>query len=242
MPDDRGTAAAAVEFRELPLFERAHRWRAYWTDMVRPYVGANVLEVGAGIGSATAELATGAVRRWICLEPDAENFRRLDSKVKSGRLPSQCTCIHGDLRSIDANERFDTILYIDVLEHISDDAAELALAAERLDPDGMLIVLSPAHQMLYTEFDRAIGHFRRYSRSSLLAAAPRTLAPVRTFYLDSVGMAASLGNRLLMHAAEPPEWSIRLWDGLFVPASRAVDKVLLHAVGKTVVGVWRRSA
>jgi protein-L-isoaspartate O-methyltransferase len=241
MPGDNSSAVAAIEFRELPLFEGAHHWRTYWSDMIRPYVGGNVLEVGAGIGSATKVLANEAVSRWVCLEPDAENFRSLQSKVSSGQLPWQCTCHHGDLRSIGASERFDTILYIDVLEHIRDDVGELALAADRLQSGGRLVVLSPAHQMLFTEFDRAIGHYRRYSQSSLLATAPPNLRPIRIFYLDSVGMAASLGNRLLMHAAEPPEWSIWMWDRIFVPASRTIDKCLFHTVGKTVVGVWRRN-
>lgn len=71
------------------------------------------------------------------------------------------------LAALPRDSRFDTILYIDVLEHIADDRAELVEAARRLNPGGYLVVLSPAHQWLFTAFDAAIGHVRRYTAKSL---------------------------------------------------------------------------
>ena len=107
------------------------------------------------------------------------------------------------MASLPSEDRFDTILYVDVLEHIEDDRGELAGAAARLRTGGHVVVLAPAHQALYSPFDKAIGHFRRYSHRSLLAAAPSTLQPVAAYYLDAVGMAASLANRLLLRASMP---------------------------------------
>lgn len=230
-----------VQFRELPLFEGAHIWRAYWTSTVLPYIGSNVLEVGAGIGSATAILASAAQQRWLCLEPDAENIRILKRRHDAGQIPRHCEARQGGLGVLEPKDRFDTILYVDVLEHIPDDRAEMAAAAAHLTPRGHLIVVAPAHQFLFTEFDRAIGHYRRYSRASLLALTPRTLRPVQAFYLDSVGMLASLGNRLIMHAAHPPVWSIELWNRCFVPASRLIDPLMRRKIGKTVVAIWERA-
>jgi SAM-dependent methyltransferase len=229
-----------VEFHELPLFEQAHAWRSYWVSSIEPFVGAEVLEVGAGIGSATAVMAARNRRAWLCLEPDPVNFHTLQRKHASGGLPTCCTVRHGDLTALAADPQFDTVLYVDVLEHIADDRAEVARAAAMLKPGGRLIVVAPAYQFLFTEFDRAIGHYRRYTRAALAALTPAGCRIERSFYLDCVGMIASLGNRLVMHAAEPPAWSIRLWDGLFVPASRILDRLALHSFGKTVVAVWTR--
>ena len=66
------------------------------------------------------------------------------------------------IESITDAAPFDTILYVDVLEHIADDAAELARARRLLTPEGNLVVLAPAHQSLFSPFDAAVGHYRRY--------------------------------------------------------------------------------
>ena len=145
----------------------------------------------------------------------------------------------GDLSTLDSSRLFDAILYIDVLEHIEDDSAELRRAAAHLSPGGALIVLSPAHPFLYTPFDQAIGHYRRYTRQSLRAAAPRNLRRDKLIYLDSVGMLASLANRLLLDQSMPTAAQIHIWDTYLVPCSRVMDPLFFGAVGKSVLGVWR---
>jgi hypothetical protein len=109
--------------------------------------------------------------------------------VKPLPVPVRVICeTVGDLASA---ESFDTILFIDVLEHIEDDRAELTRCVPRLRPGGHLIVLAPAHNLLFSPFDRAIGHFRRYERRALVQAAPPSLSLIRACYLDSAGMLAS---------------------------------------------------
>ena len=148
----------------------------------------------------------------------------------------------GTLDQVQDLAPFDTLLYMDVLEHIEDDRAEVARAAARLVPGGHLIVLSPAHPFLYTPFDKAIGHFRRYTKKSLREAAPADagLELVRLSYLDTVGLLASLGNRLVLKSAMPNPRQIALWDRVMVRMSRLVDPVLGYTLGKSVLGVWRK--
>ena len=88
-----------------------------------------------------------------------------------------------------------------MLEHIEDDAAEVRRAAEALAPGGHLLALSPAQPWLFSPFDAEIGHFRRYTKKSFAALAPPGLTAVKLVYLDSVGMAASLANRLLLRSS-----------------------------------------
>ncbi len=95
-----------------------------------------------------------------------------------------------------------------------------------------MIVLSPAHNWLFSPFDAAIGHFRRYSRKSLIAVAPDSLRLVRAFYLDSVGMAASLANRLFLKASSPTLAQIHFWDRNLVRASQFVDPLVGRRLGK----------
>ena len=223
---------------ELELFQHATHWKSYYARTIKPYVVGDVLEVGAGFGGTSRFLCDGRQRSWTCLEPDPTLLRQLDQRLAAQPLPCPVRGVCGTVDTLAAEERFDTILYIDVLEHIEDDRAELERSASRLRPGGHIIVLSPAHQSLYSEFDKALGHFRRYSKASLLAAAPPVLRPVEAFYLDAAGMTASLANRLLLRASMPTSGQIMFWDRVLVPVSRVIDPVLARSVGKSVVAIW----
>jgi hypothetical protein len=137
---------------------------------------------------------------------------------------------------------FDSIIYIDVLEHIENDAEEIGFAVAHLRPGGHLIVLSPAHQYLYSPFDAAVAHFRRYNKESLSAAMTNyDLECVKLVYLDSVGCLISLGNKLLLRSTTPTWGQMRFWDRGIVPISSVVDRFFGYRLGKSVLGIWRRT-
>jgi SAM-dependent methyltransferase len=227
---------------ELSLFDRAATgWKSYWAGFVRPYVRGRVLEVGAGNGGSIPYLLGGATD-WLCLEPDPLFAARLREEIDSGALPPICRMQAATLRDLPDDQHFDTILYIDVMEHLADHDREAALAAQHLAPGGSLVVLSPAHQFLYSPFDKAVGHCRRYSRSSLAAIAPPSLDQVMLIYLDSVGMLLSLGNRFILRSAQPNEASLRFWNDWIIPLSRRLDGIFGYGLGKSVLGIWRKPA
>lgn len=225
---------------ELELFARASNWKDYWSSRLRPYLGVRVLEVGAGIGTNTSYLLHPGVQDWLCLEPDHVMADRIGQQLANQELPSVCRCQAGTVQDLEPSERFDTILYVDVLEHIEQDREELERAARHLLPGGRLIVLSPAHNRLFSPFDQAIGHFRRYDRALLQRCEPATLSRTRIFYLDSVGMLASLAAAYLLRARMPSPGQIWFWDRCMVPASRTLDRWLGFRLGKTIVGIWTR--
>jgi SAM-dependent methyltransferase len=224
---------------ELGVFALARNWKAYVAESLSPYVGGRVLEVGAGLGATTAALCGLPHTQWIALEPDAVLLSAVEARLAAGTLPGSVTPRRGTTAEIDATERFDTILYIDVLEHIEDDRAELVRAAALLAPGGRIVVLSPALQALYSPFDAAIGHFRRYTRRTLAAAAPPGVATEASFYLDAAGAALSLANRLLLRQAQPTAAQIATWDRFVIPVSRVLDHLARPLLGRSVVTVWR---
>jgi SAM-dependent methyltransferase len=226
---------------ELALFAAATNWKTYVADTLRPYLGARVLEVGAGLGANLPYLARDARHRWVALEPDAAMAAAIEASVRDGALPA-CTVVNGTIDALGPDEVFDTILYIDVVEHIADDRGELARAGRHLGRAGRLVVLAPAHQFLFSPFDRAIGHHRRYSLATLAALAPANSVLVAARMLDSVGFFASLANRLLLRSAMPSAAEIRFWDRWLVPLSRRIDPLIAHRFGKTAVVVWQRAA
>ena len=180
------------------------------------------------------------VENWCCLEPDSRLADRLRSAVSAGELPSTCEVVHGSINGLDEGRRFASILYIDVLEHIEDDRSELQVASAQLQAGGYLAVLAPAHTCLFSPFDKAIGHWRRYDRPALRSLTPSGCSIVLLNYLDSVGLLFSIGNALLFRQSTPAARQIAFWDRAIVPLSSVLDPLFRFRLGKTVVAVWRK--
>jgi SAM-dependent methyltransferase len=221
---------------ELTLFAQATNWKAYWASLIAPFIKGDVLEVGAGLGANTGMLSSVSKGRYVCLEPDRELIQQLEVKFKF-RLPLEA--FNGAVASLSQEERFDTAIYIDVLEHIEDDAAELDSVAKHIRPGGHLIVLSPAYQALYSPFDEALGHYRRYNRSTLLRCSPPGSSVIRIDYLDSLGVVLSLANRLILRQSYPTLSQVLFWDGRIVPVSRCIDRLTGFRIGKSILGIWQ---
>jgi SAM-dependent methyltransferase len=224
---------------ELDLFAVVHNWKAYWVSEIRPFLRGDVLEIGAGIGSNTQLLSAGAVGRWVCLEPDRNLLAGLESRLADFRGGPLYESICGTLNSLQG-QLFDTLVYVDVLEHIENDREQLRAAASHLRPGGRIIVLSPAHQWLYTPFDAAIGHFRRYNRPMLQAISPSGMRLERMRYLDSIGLFASSANRLFLQQSMPTSAQLHFWDSFIIPISRVVDKLICYSAGKTIIAIWQK--
>ncbi len=224
------------EGTELELFAEARNWKAYFGELLRPFISGRVLEVGAGIGATTMVLLNEAVSSWTCLEPDPELARQLRESVR--QLSPNPRVIVGTIEDISDAGPFDTILYIDVLEHIENDAEEVRRAAAQLESNGRLVILAPAFQGLYSAFDRAIGHHRRYTRESLRRVFPEKMREHALFYADALGATLSLANRLLLRRASPRLASVKFWDRFFVPISRRIDPLIGRSVGRSVIAVF----
>lgn len=234
------TSERAYEGTELELFEAAVNWKAYWANKVAPFVHGSVLEVGAGLGANVANFRNLGGVRWTLLEPDRAMAEAMRRRNDAGDLPAGTEIVCGMLGDLPAGRTFDTILYIDVLEHIEDDRGELEKAAARLAAGGHLIVLSPAFQAVFSPFDAAIGHFRRYDRKGLLALTPPSLKPATSFYLDSLGLMLSVVNRFVARRSNPTPADIKLWDSAIVPLSRFADPLVGRGFGRSIVAVWTR--
>lgn len=224
---------------ELELFAAVRNWKSYWCGQIREFLSGDILEVGAGIGSNTLYLDPGGTGRWVCLEPDIQLVAQLTNNLEEGKCRRTYEIACGTLQSL-AGQQFDTIIYIDVLEHIEKDREELNTAAARLRTGGYLIVLSPAHQRMYTPFDAAIGHFRRYSRATLRDIGPQSLRLRQMRYLDCAGLIASTANLLFLRQSMPTASQLRFWDDWIVPLSRLLDKLFLYSIGKSIVAVWQK--
>jgi hypothetical protein len=228
------------EGNELAIFAQARYWKQYWISQVALFIKGDVLEVGAGIGSNTMRLQHLSPGRRLCLEPYERLLVELQGEVIP-RVAAPIDVARGTVSSLPEDEVFDTALYIDVLEHIPDDVGEIAAVAKHIRSSGHIIVLSPAHQLLYSPFDRAIGHQRRYNRASLRRCTPPNVQSIRVSYLDSVGYCLSPANRLVLRQSSPTLEQILFWDKYILSVSLFIDQALGFRIGKSFLGVWQVS-
>jgi len=224
---------------ELELFKLAKNWKKYWVSKISPLLGDSVLEVGAGIGSNLI-LLNKDDRDWLALEPDAHQANQIEETIKDDQGYVKTTVEAKTTQEIDANKKFDTIIYIDVLEHIEKDKEEMECVYKLLHQGGSVVVLSPAHQFLYSPFDKAVGHFRRYNKKTMLEIVPEGAEVESLYYLDSVGCIASWINSKLLKQSMPTKGQIDFWDTIIVPISVILDKLLRFKVGKTAVMVIKK--
>ena len=224
---------------ELDTFAEAINWKTYVKTLIDEFIQGYVLEVGAGIGSNTTILINSQYHQWLCLEPDDKLLQSLRLTLNSPQFINHYTQ-NGTISILRGEQLFDSILYIDVLEHIEMDREELIKAAQLLNNHGNLVILSPAHQCIFSPFDLAIGHYRRYNKSMIKKILPDNIKIINLVYLDCVGLLASIINKSILQQSMPSIQQIRFWDRYMVPISIRLDSFLHYRFGKSILLIGRK--
>jgi hypothetical protein len=166
--------------KTLEIMNTANNYNHWIVEEIKPYLGKVNAEVGAGIGSISKLIAP-HVEKLIAFEPDETLIPILRNNI-NGRAE----IINSTLTPI---QRLDSLIYINVLEHIENDRLELKKAYNILKQDGCLIVFVPALQWLYSDFDKSIGHYRRYYKKELVNLIENTgFKIVKAKYFDFPGI------------------------------------------------------
>lgn len=221
-----------------PAMEDARNYSAWLFDALRPLLGRQVLEIGPGYGGV-ARLLVGAGIGYRAIDSDASVIASLRPRLT---VPVERLNV-GDVTEPGWSERFrgegvDTVLLLNVLEHIEDDRAFLRAAA-RCAPGGKLVLLVPAMPCLYGSFDSQAGHFRRYAPGALRDALAGAGLRVRTLsYFNAVGAASWLLSARVLKLpidSSGTARSILLYDRFVVPAARFLDPVLRLFAGQSLL-------
>jgi SAM-dependent methyltransferase len=217
-----------------------HRWVF---SRLAPYIGERILEVGPAEGAFTSLLATkGAV---TAVELDSYCCQALRTRFAS--VP-HIRILHGDIvdgeiQSLLAADHFDTIVCINVLEHLVDDMSVLRAFGRVLQPaSGRLALFVPAHPTLYGWMDRQAGHHRRYTRAGL-AQAIKTAGfdVVCAQYFNVLGFFGWFVNGRLLPSRDLGSrdlgWQIRLFDRLGVPVAATLERMLPIPFGQSLIAI-----
>lgn len=220
----------------LDRMASARNYNAWLADRARPYVGRRVLELGAGIGTIAQLLADPS--EVVALEPDPGLAALLRRRAEAS--PS-LTVVNTDAETFlsSPGEPFDSIVCMNVLEHIEEEAETLRGCLSALVPGGRLLLLVPAHASLFGAVDEMGGHFRRYDAAHLrrvLEEAGFEVADVR--HVNPVGALGWLVFSKLLRREQVPRGPLVSYDRL-VPLLRPLDRLRLP-FGLSLWAVARR--
>jgi SAM-dependent methyltransferase len=229
---------------DLERLGTADRFFSWVLAEFEPYLHGRVLEVGAGIGTITRRLVeSDPDLEIVALEPAANVFEDLASYAA---LEARVNAHRGTLREhlTAEGERFDAVIYLNVLEHIEQDAQELRLAATVLRPGGTLLVFGPALEWLYGELDYKAGHYRRYSVARLRRLVREAgFEVVSLRYFDVLGVLPYLVAYRLLRRPAISGSTMWGYDRLLVPVSQLLQRVVRRPpLGKNVILVASKCA
>lgn len=233
MPDN-------ITVSDLEIMAEANNYRGWMYRQVAPYIGQRILEVGAGIGNFTSllldrELVVATDKYPPCVE---YLQTRLGDRLKAA--PLELDLGHTQGHQLDAYA-FDTVICLNVLEHVEDDRCALSFMESVLAPGGNLILLVPAFQFLYGTVDRSLEHYRRYTKGSLLPRMRQAGFQVeRAYFMNMIGMAGWFLNNRILKRTEEDAAQINFFDRYIAPWAERVERVLPRPVGLSLIAIGRK--
>jgi SAM-dependent methyltransferase len=223
------------------------RYKAFQLELMRPYFGPSLLEVGAGLGEFAAQVT--GLQRHVVTDVDAAAVASMATRfadrpeVEARVLDLEAAPDPQGLAGA-IGDRVATVLAINVLEHIEDDAEALRRMAALVEPGGTVVMWVPGYMQLYGEFDRRVGHVRRYTPATLRFAFERAgLLPVDVRPVNLLGGVAwwlavrrggvgGVGGR-----GGHRSRLVRAYDRFVVPTTRFVERRVTPPFGQSVLGV-----
>ena len=229
--------ADAVLSDVLSTLEGADNYADWIYGLISPHLGSNVLEVGAGHGELTDRL-----RRAAHVTATDLSKRCVDELAQRFATCGEVEVIHADVAELGAkNRRFDSVVLVNVLEHIHDDVDALVALRDLLQPGGRLCVFVPAFEGLYSDFDRRIGHRRRYRRSHLVTIFDQAgLEVVDARYVNTIGALAWWLFARQLGQVPTQRWSVKLYDRIAVPVIRRFEGGRAPRFGQSLVCIGAR--
>lgn len=227
------------EGRDLEAMSFARNYHRWIVDELRPFLGRRVAEVGAGSGNLSEMLLATGIERLLAVEPSDEMYPLLARRLADDPRAQARHGVFADVAD-DIVESMDSVVYVNVLEHVRHDAAELAMVRRALRPGGHVCIFVPALRWLYSRFDASIGHHRRYHRAplrGLMEAAGFEVVRLRWF--DSPGILPWLvWFRLMGRTLGAGE--VGAYDRWVVPLVRAVETRIAPPIGKNLLAIGRK--
>lgn len=223
--------------KDLEAMSFAHNYHRWLLSEFSPYIKGSVAEVGAGAGNVSKLLLSFDIKKLTAFEPDLNMYLLLEEAL---RADNRAKAINDFFSKKEECEYFDSILYINVLEHINDDVSELTKVYAALAQEGHLLIFVPALPWLYSELDRKVGHYRRYTINNIVNLVKRTKFSIITVrYFDVVGIIPWFINFTLLKNTINGS-NVCLYDRLVVPPMRVIEGLVPPPIGKNLLLIAKK--
>jgi len=226
---------------DLMQMTKAVNYLRWQVDLFKRYVSGNLLEIGGGIGNFTPALSRQS-ESVVSIEPDPFCFKKLQEATSS----LENVTIHNVKAEqlddhIPSNYQADTVVCLNVLEHIEDDLAAVRLFQRRLHVGGTMILMVPAVEWLYGDIDKSVGHYRRYSRRGLRSLVLKAGLQIETLkYFNLVGLLGWLWNVKVAVKKKQSDSQILIFDRFIVPWLSVVEKFVPPLIGQSLLIVCKK--
>ena len=220
----------------LDIFDNARVWIKYVHILNKKYYKNDFLEIGAGIGSFTDQYRK-KIKNIFLTEIDKNNLDILKKKYLND---SNITVVEGEINKI--NQKFNTICHFNVLEHIKEDKEEIINCLNKINKNGYLVILVPAHNRLYSNLDKDVGHYRRYDKSFFHNLNISNGKIIDLKYMDCMGYILYYMNKLIYkNEVYPSIFKIFIWDKIFTPLTIMLDFLTGYKFGKNILCVIQKT-
>ncbi len=233
---------AGKDLEAMDFAENYHRWIL---NLLKPYLGKHLVEVGAGTGSFSEMLLETNPETLSLVEPSAM-FLALTENLSRSKVPavikffrSIFTVVAAEIREAQAP---DTLIYVNVLEHIENDRLELETVNQTLAAGGHVCIFVPSMPCLFSDFDKRIGHFRRYRKKELIEkceAAGFKIVVAR--YFDFLGILPWFVKYRLMRSLTLESAAVQLYDCVAVPIIKRLENFIHPPIGKNLLVVAKKA-
>lgn len=221
---------------ELKFFDASKNFRNYQYNLIKKYIGNKVLEVGPGSGNFAKKFLVNKVNSVSLSEINTDLKLRLDKKFEENK---NVKIISKEISKID--DTFDTICYFDVIEHIEFHEEEIFNALKKLKKNGHLIIIVPAFNYLFSNYDKSVGHYRRYEKKFFVNFFKKNdyLINKKLIYFDSVGFFFLLLNKIINSEKKTIGLATFIWN-LLIPISKLLDLITFNSFGKSLLCVIKK--
>jgi SAM-dependent methyltransferase len=224
---------------ELDAVAEAVNYYDWIMDCFAPSVGERSIEAGAGTGTVSNLILNRAHAKQLDLvEPATNNVPALRARFAGD---PRVSIHHGYLEDLVGSLKADSVIAVNVLEHVERDDEFLKAAYDLLNPGGSLLLLVPALPAIFGSLDRAFEHFRRYTRSGIKRSIINNGFEIEKLeYLNLLGVAAWFVSGRVMHRTTLGRAQVRFYDRWVIPILRRIESVITLPIGQSLLVIARK--
>jgi SAM-dependent methyltransferase len=223
--------------RDQQRMRHARNYFEWQAKLVCAAVGRRVLEIGCGVGNFTRHLGGRELVVGIDTDPACIAQHRRNLGSPGNLVTREMDILDDSVREL-REYCLDSIVCLNVLEHVSDDHRAMRQMADLLPPDGQVVLIIPAFEALYGPIDRNLGHFRWYSKTSVRVLAAASGFRVKQLrYMNGIGFFGWWFNARILKREEQSDSQIRAFDRIIVPVLSRLEELLPPPVGQSLFAV-----